>query len=135
MPLQTSHGDSRLYSGPEIDDSQVIMRGPWVRMIQPSGKEYFRHLLMYIFEVSETPDSDFGPLMAELGPDAEEIFVTTVEMIEARTAARILTRVLTAKFGPLPESTTEKVDEASIDQVEEWTTRAATVATLDEVFG
>lgn len=53
---------------------------------------------------------------------------------EARGAARILIRLLNARFGPLPGDVSREVREASIDQVEEWAIRAATVATLDKVF-
>lgn len=60
--------------------------------------------------------------------------MTTAEMIEARGAARVLIQLLTVRFGPLPESVSRKVREASSDQVEKWTSRAATVQTLDEVF-
>jgi hypothetical protein len=53
---------------------------------------------------------------------------------EARGAARVLIKVLTAQFGPLPGTTSEKVNEASAAELEEWATRAGTAATLDEVF-
>lgn len=105
---------------------------------QPGGLEFFITLLTYIREVGEGPDSELGRVADELGPAAKEAYVTTAAMLEsrgeARAGARILIRVLTAKFGPLPESASKKVSKASIDQLEEWTTRAATVATLDEVF-
>lgn len=60
--------------------------------------------------------------------------MSTAEMLETRGAARTLTQVLTVRFGPLPENMSRAVQEASSDQLERWTTRAVTVATLDEVF-
>lgn len=68
--------------------------------------------------------------------------MTTAEMLEARGEARgeiigearALIRTLTVRFGPLPESVPRKVRQASADQLERWSIRAVTVATLDEVF-
>jgi hypothetical protein len=112
---------------------------PWADVMravldQPGGTEFFFMLLTYSEVVSNTPDSEFGRMAALLGPDAEKVYMTTAEMLEARGATRVLIQVLEARFGPLPESVSEKVHEASIAQVEKWTPRAATVATLDEVF-
>lgn len=64
--------------------------------------------------------------------------MTTAEMIKARGKtlgrAEALIQVLTVRFGPLPESVSQRVHEASLAQVEKWTARAVTVESLDEVF-
>lgn len=74
---------------------------------QPGGGEVFIALLTYIELVSETPASDLRDLAASLGPDAEEAYVTTAEMLraEGRTEGRAeaLVEMLTVKFGPLPD--------------------------------
>jgi hypothetical protein len=96
-------------------------------------------LLTYIELVSETPAGDLRDLAASLGPDAEEAYVTTAEMLraegEARGRAEALVDVLTIKFGPLPGSVPETVRAASLDQMRAWTARAVTAEILDEVFG
>ena len=73
-----------------------------------------------------------------LGPEAKEAFMTTADMIEARGRtegeARMLIKVLTGKFGPLPDTMSAKVKEASVADLETWATRAGTATTLDEVF-
>jgi hypothetical protein len=46
-----------------------------------------------------------------------------------------LGRVLTVKFGSLPESVSHRVHGASSDQIQAWTARAVTAETLDQVFG
>ena len=73
-------------------------------------------------------------LAASLGPDAEEAYVTTAQMLRTEERAEALVEVLTARFGPLPESATT-VRAASLDRIRAWTTRAVTAETLDEVFG
>jgi hypothetical protein len=109
---------------------------------QPGGGEAFIVLLTYIELVSDAPVGELRDLAASLGPDAEEAYVTTAEMLraegeargEARGRAEALVEVLTVKFGPLPDSVPKTVHAASIDQLRAWTTRALTAETLDKVF-
>jgi hypothetical protein len=69
--------------------------------------------------------------------------MTTAEMLrtegraEGRTEGRAeaLVQMLTIKFGPLPDSVTQKVHAAPGDQVQAWMARAVTAETLDQVFG
>jgi len=120
---------------------------PWAGQLraildQPSGGEAFIAILTYIELVSEAPASELRNLAASLGPDAEEAYVTTAEMLraegeargEARWRAEALAQVLTVKFGPLPESVSQTVHGASSDQIQAWTARAVTAETLDQVF-
>jgi hypothetical protein len=55
---------------------------------QPGGRETFIALLTYIKRVGETPADDLRDFAASLGPDAQEAYVTTAEMPEARGEAR-----------------------------------------------
>jgi hypothetical protein len=116
---------------------------PWAGQLraildQPGGGEAFIALLTYIELVSEVPASDLHDLAASLGPDAEEAYMTTADMLraegEARGLAKGLVRTLTVKFGPLPEDIVGKVHAASTSQVETWTDRAVTADTLGQVF-
>jgi Putative transposase, YhgA-like len=117
---------------------------PWAAQLravldQPGGGEAFIALLTYIELVSEAPASELRDLAASLGPDAEEAYVTTAEMLRtegrAEGRAEALVQVLTVKFGSLPESVSQTVHGASSDQVKAWTARAVTAETLDQVFG
>jgi len=121
--------------------------GPWSQQLraildQPGGEETFIALLTYIELVSETTAGELRDLAASLGPDAEEAYVTTAEMLraegeargEARGRAEALVEVLTVKFGPLPANALKTVRAASIDQMRAWTIRAVTAGTLDEVL-
>jgi predicted transposase/invertase (TIGR01784 family) len=55
---------------------------------QPGGGEAFIALLTYIELVSEARASELRDLAASLGPDAEEAYVTTAEMLRAEGEAR-----------------------------------------------
>lgn len=122
-----------------IDDLRAIFR-------RPDGDQYFKTLLNYSRCVNETPDSEYGRVADALGPEAKEAYMTTAEMLEARGEARGATRgkaegraealiqILEVKFGLLPEDRSKEINEASSDQLREWTTRAVTASTLDEVF-
>ncbi len=120
---------------------------PWASQLravldQPGGGETFTALLTYIELVSEAPASELRDLAASLGPDAEEAYVTTAEMLrtegeargEARGRAEALLQVLTVKFGPVTEGVTQTVRAASSDQIQVWTARAVTAESLDRVF-
>jgi hypothetical protein len=116
---------------------------PWAGQLravldQPGGGEAFLAILTYIELVSEAPAGELRDLAASLGPDAEEAYVTTAEMLraEGRTEGRAeaLVEMLTVKFGPLPESMPKTVHAASVDQIKAWAARAVTAETLDQVF-
>jgi Putative transposase, YhgA-like len=55
---------------------------------QPGGGEAFIVLLTYIELVSDAPAGELRDLAASLGPDAEEAYVTTAEMLRAEGEAR-----------------------------------------------
>jgi predicted transposase YdaD len=55
---------------------------------QPGGGEAFTMLLTYIELVSDAPAGELRDLAASLGPDAEEAYVTTAEMLRAEGEAR-----------------------------------------------
>jgi hypothetical protein len=121
---------------------------PWAGQLravldQPGGGQAFIALLTYIELVSEVSVSELRDLAAWLGPDAEEAYVTTAEMLraEGRVEGRVegraeaLVEMLTVKFGPLPDSVPKTVHAASIGQIKAWAARAVTAETLDQVFG
>jgi len=55
---------------------------------QPGGGEAFTAMLTYIELVSEAPAGELRDLAASLGPDAEEAYVTTADMLRAEGNAR-----------------------------------------------
>jgi hypothetical protein len=105
---------------------------------RPGGIEDFVSLLTYIEVVGEAPADELHDLLAQLGPEAEEAYVTTAEMLRAEGQARgradALVQLLTLKFGPLPPAELDAVRAASTHQLETWTARVLTADTLDEVL-
>lgn len=69
--------------------------------------------------------------------------MTTAEQLEARGQAKgraegraeMLVRLLTRKFGPLPDAAQTKITTASVQRLDEWADRLLTATTLDEIFG
>jgi hypothetical protein len=65
--------------------------------------------------------------------------MTTADMLraegEAKGVARTLVRQLTRKFGPVPDAVRERIDTATLEQLEIWSDRVLDAATLDDVFG
>jgi hypothetical protein len=55
---------------------------------QPGGGEAFITMLTYIELVSEAQAGELRDLAASLGPDAEEAYVTTADMLRAEGEAR-----------------------------------------------
>ena len=96
--------------------------------------------------MGETPADQLHDLFTQLGPEAEEAYVTTAEMLrtegrtEGRSEGRIegraeaLVQLLTLKFGPLTQGTLDTVHAASSRQLESWTARVLTAQTLDDVL-
>jgi hypothetical protein len=52
----------------------------------------------------------------------------------AEGEAKVLLKQLALKFGPLSDSVTERVNSASLTELDAWTSRVLTAATLDEVL-
>lgn len=139
--LKIAAGNSRLADDLRrwADDLRAILD-------RPGGIEEFVTLLRYIEIVGEAPTDALRDLVAQLGPAAEEAYVTTAEMLraegeargeargKARGRAEALAQLLTLKFGPLPQAASDTVHAASSDQLEAWTARVLTAATLEEVL-
>ncbi len=124
---------------PKLADDLRQWKGELNSILRRSGgHEDFIALLTYIETVGETPADELYDLFAQLGPEAEEAYVTTAEMLraegEARGRAGALVQLLALKFGPLPGAALRRVHDASSDQLQVWTARVLTASTLDQVL-
>ncbi|MFI1462971.1 Rpn family recombination-promoting nuclease/putative transposase [Nocardia carnea] len=100
----------------------------------------------YIFLEGDTGLEDLQALLNQLGPRAKEVAVTTAERLRAEGRAegrvegraegeaRVLLKLLAAKFGTLPAETVDRVRSADTDELETWTPRVLTATTLNEIF-
>jgi hypothetical protein len=135
--LKIAAGNPRLADDLQrwVDDLRAVL--DW-----PGGMEQFVALLRYIELVGEAPTDQLHKLIAALGPEAEEAYVTTAEMLraegraegEARGRAEALVQLLALKFGQLPQAALDTVRAASTDRLETWIARVLTADTLDEVL-
>jgi hypothetical protein len=53
---------------------------------------------------------------------------------EARGEAKVLLKQLTLKFGPLPQGVAERVQAASIEELDRWAERVLTADRLEQVI-
>jgi hypothetical protein len=53
----------------------------------------------------------------------------------AEGAARLLVRLLTRRFGAVPDGVRTRIDAAPVEQLEAWSDRILDATTLDDVFG
>jgi len=144
--LKIAPGNPRLAKDlwPWVDELRAVLEGP-------DGREEFTALLRYIDLVGEADSRDqLYDLMAAVGPEAEDAYMTIAEMLraegrgEGRVEGRVegraegraeaLVQLLTLKFGPLPDAALTTVRNASTDQLQTWTARVLTTDTLDQLL-
>lgn len=139
--LKIAAGNPRLAEDlqPWVDELRAVLA-------RPGGLDEFTSLLRYIEVVGEAPADQLHKLVSQLGPQAEEAYVTTAEMLraegeargraegEARGRADMLVELLTLKFGPLPPAATRTVYAASPDQLHDWAAQVLTAETLEQVL-
>jgi hypothetical protein len=131
--LKIAAGNPRLAEDlqPWVDELQAVLA-------RPGGLDEFTSLMRYIEVVGEAPADQLHKLVTQLGPKAEEAYMTTAEMLraegEARGRAAMLEEMLALKFGPLPPAASQAIYAASPDQLHTWVARAITADTLDQVL-
>jgi hypothetical protein len=110
---------------------------------QPGGSEAFIVLLTYIELVSDAPVGELRDLAASLGPDAEEAYVTTAEMLRAEGEARGKASGKTEDILVVFEQRGIDVDERSreliesctdLDTLNGWFRRAFKVGKASDLF-
>jgi hypothetical protein len=90
-------------------------------------------------EVSEGSAEELQAFFRELGPAAEEANVPTIaEKIAAKARAEgqaaLLLKLMTLRFGALPEWLITRVGSAAPDELERWAERVLVATTLDELL-
>lgn len=147
--LKTALGNHDLATDlwPWAGDLLAVMHGP-------TGWDDLTSILTYIHYVAETPAEQLHRLFARLGPQAEEAYVTTADMLRAEGEVRgrakgraegevrgraegraeALLQLLTIKFGQQGDATIDVVHAATPEQLEAWTGRVLTADTIDDVL-
>jgi len=126
----------------------------WVPMLTeiaeaPNGVAALAALLEYALRVGEIPRPDLEEFVRQLGPVTTEAYMTTAEMIalegqargkaegraegKAEGKAELVLRLLTLRFGPLPEWASARVTVAASEELDLLAERVLTASTLEEV--
>lgn len=132
-----------LKEAPDHEHLGSVLVGWWDILLdlmrQPDRAEILSALLSYVHTVSSTSPAELTALMARLGPEAEEVAMTTADMLraegEARGEANHFLKLLSLKFGPLPEEVQGRVRAASTKQVDVWTERFLDATSLNQILG
>ncbi len=107
----------------------------------PNGATTFGQIFRYIYEVDETIGAEeLRRLVArEVGKDVEEAIVTTADVLraEGRNEGQraMLLKLLSKRFGALPEDAVARVNAAGPADLDAWFDRGLTAASLAEVLG
>jgi predicted transposase/invertase (TIGR01784 family) len=128
------------------EDLESILDTIQEALHSPDGTEILRAVLTYIHAVTETPEDKLQQVMAQLGPEAEGVYMSTADKLraqgeakgraegEAKGRAEALAQLLTLKFGSLPDAARNKLRAASAQQLAAWTGRVLDASTVDDVF-
>jgi predicted transposase/invertase (TIGR01784 family) len=107
----------------------------------PHGLEALAQVVRYILEVNEhvEPEELRGLLERALGPEAKETIMTAgqrlIEQGRQQGIQGVLLRLLRQRFGDAVDAQVEqRIATASLDQVEVWTGRVLSAATLAAVI-
>jgi hypothetical protein len=132
--------------------------GRWMKIVRevaraPNGLEALAQIMRYILEVNEqvSPEALQALLEREIGPETKDIIVTTGQQLieqgrqqgleQGREQGRqqgiqaLLLRQLRQRFGDAVDTHVEqRIGTASVEQLETWSMRVISAATLAELF-
>lgn len=118
---------------------------PWVEdwvdvMRPPQASDDVRPLVRYLYEVkgAEEVNVFLRFLERDVGPEAKELMRTYAEeLIQQGQIAgerRVLLKLLRQRFGPLDAATEQRIAIGTSEQLEIWSTRVLSAATLPEIL-
>jgi hypothetical protein len=127
-------------------DELVLRLGRWMDLVRevrraPNGAAALRRVWQYILATNEPrkPEELVSRLLLVAGEDEKEEIVTAAEQLmergERKGECKVLLRLLRQRFGTVPEQVVERVNAASLTQIDLWVDRVLTAPTLAEVLG
>jgi hypothetical protein len=137
---------ARIVGDPVHQEDQPEPLDPYGLLELPDDVGPLVPFMWYILSASETPLDRLLELGTRISPGAEEAVMATADWLRAEgeakgvakgradEAAVLLTRLLTRRFAIVPAETRERLDVASVEQLEDWCERVLDAETLDEVF-
>ena len=128
----------------------------WVDLLlkvsrERGGLQVLEVMIVYLYSTRDDMDTEGVTKLAErLGPETSEVVMTVAERLiqqgmqageakgkaEGKTEGRVATleKLLSLKFGSLSDSTRQRLAQASEAELEHWTERILSAATLTAVF-
>jgi len=104
----------------------------------PLGREAVATIGWYCLHVTKIPAEDLHVTFERILKRPEETIMSTAEKLRregrAEGSARLLVRLLTKRFGPLPTETAARIHSATIAELDRWGERLLDARTLAEVF-
>jgi len=112
----------------------------------PNGVAALASLVRYILEVVGAPPGEIRTFLTGLGPRVEEAYMTGAQVLieqgrkegeakgEAKGRAQALVELLELKFKGVPADTLDRIQRASINELERWTARVLDATSPDEVL-
>ncbi|QOR69397.1 Rpn family recombination-promoting nuclease/putative transposase [Ruania alkalisoli] len=116
-------------------------------LVRTRADRMFTIIMEYAYQVSDSPPAQVRRYFEDLGPDAREAYMSNtlergraegvaegVAKGRAEQGARMMTRLLVQKFGPLTSEQTARIESATPDQLEAWVDHLDEATTIDDVL-
>jgi predicted transposase/invertase (TIGR01784 family) len=141
--------NARTRAAEELVDDLVRWAAIFLEVFR-SGLTAFDALMRYTLTVAEIEPEAVRAFAHRLGPQAEEHIMSTLEQLEARGEARglakgkaeglakgkaeIVLKLLTLRFGVLPEAVERRVHGATLEELDTFAERVLNTTALDDVI-
>ncbi|WP_175477158.1 Rpn family recombination-promoting nuclease/putative transposase [Ruania alba] len=112
-------------------------------LVRTRADRMFATIMEYAYQVSDTEPEELQTFFHQLGPDAQEAYMSTtlergvaqgVAKGRAEGAAHMLTRLLVQRFGPPTPEQTERIQAATPEELDAWVDRLPGAASIDDVL-
>jgi len=123
-----------------VKQLKKLLSGPDSRPLQRTVAVWLNRLLRVRFRDEAIPElhnlNEVDAMLSEKLDDwTEQWKKEGVEQGRKQEAAAMLTRFLVKRFGPLDEATTQRVNQASVEQIEAWSDRVLDAESIEAVLG
>ena len=104
-----------------------------------SGVRALNLLFRYTLEVTSVDPETLGEtLIADIDSQFSEVYMTGAEKLRqqglAKGLVRVVSKQLQLRFGPLPASAQERIDQADMAELDLFIERVLSASSLDEVL-
>ena len=123
-----------------VNREQLSLADPRARVPQYLRELYATHgrdavatILRYLWG-TRSDDQELIEVMKAAGEEVYTTGMSAADRLIAKTKAETLLTLLELKFGPSAPVPRQRIGDAAVDELDEWTARILTAETLDEIF-